>query len=336
VTLLFKVCLVIANLSMNVLLINSMKYVFVHFHYEYPLFVTSTHMIFSYIVAAMFIHVLKIEKNHVVLSWWDHLTKIIPLSCVAATSIACGNMALKYLYPSFNEMIQTTSPLATVVVAYIMTSNRYNYWGLMSLFPVCFGCIFCIEGEINFSLLGTFFGFAAVFLRGIKNVVQASLLRDQQPPVPASSLLYYQAPYAFCIYIGASLAVEGLTPIKILANYQENWKLILGVSATGLIACTFNLMTFTVIKYLDAVGAVVVGNVKVPVIFLISYLLFGSSVTLPQLFGSVIAMSGVYIFNKYGTTCDSETIKRCFWLTKEQIAEFKANKETLPLVKGKE
>ena len=64
--------------------------------------------------------------------------------------IISGNLSLKYIYPSFNQMIGASSPLITVLMASAM-GTRYNLWTWLSMPVICGGL--CICGALGFSRL---------------------------------------------------------------------------------------------------------------------------------------------------------------------------------------
>ena len=85
----------------------------------------------------------------------EQTKKIVPFAIFGAASIGTGNLALVYLYPSFHEMIQNTTPFWTLLVMAIFGGKVYNRWSYLSMIPVCGGGILCGIGEMNFHLGGT-------------------------------------------------------------------------------------------------------------------------------------------------------------------------------------
>lgn len=53
--------------------------------------------------------------------------KILPLAFLFAVSVSFGNTALSYVYPSFNQMVTTMTPLITMVLQVVLLRTRYNF-----------------------------------------------------------------------------------------------------------------------------------------------------------------------------------------------------------------
>lgn len=82
------------------------------YHFHHPLFLSATHMLVSYVVAAIMVHRLgMVPANRRTLTFSEQLRLVVPFSLLGAASIGASNFALVYLYPSLNEMLQTTTPV---------------------------------------------------------------------------------------------------------------------------------------------------------------------------------------------------------------------------------
>ena len=56
-------------------------------------------------------------------------------------------MALVFLFPSFHEMLQNTTPFWTVVCCILFAGKMYNTAAYLALIPVTFGGAICAWGE---------------------------------------------------------------------------------------------------------------------------------------------------------------------------------------------
>ena len=52
-------------------------------------------------------------------------------------SVACGNIALQYIYVSFAQMVTAAGPLFTIMLMYTMTGKRYSKEAYASMIPMC-------------------------------------------------------------------------------------------------------------------------------------------------------------------------------------------------------
>mmetsp|Transcript_38493 Transcript_38493/g.78804 ORF Transcript_38493/g.78804 Transcript_38493/m.78804 type:complete len:130 (-) Transcript_38493:335-724(-) len=57
-----------------------------------------------------------------------------------------GNLSLKYIYPSFNQMLGSMSPLITVLLAVVMQQKHFPLKTWLSMPVICVGCSLQREG----------------------------------------------------------------------------------------------------------------------------------------------------------------------------------------------
>jgi len=275
-----------------------LKYLFKHEEFAYPLFVTSTHMILSYAIAHVGIMHLKMNASTFrVFDRREQLFKITPISICTALSMGLSNLALKFLYPSFVAMISAGLPLVTIVLACIFQTEKFNRWTYISMIPIFYGLFLSSHHEVNFNAFGFSLLLLAVTLRGLKQVLQARILRDDGH-VDALTLLYYVAPNNLVIFVFWSLAAEGTEPYHVLFNARWRTWAVLLLSAG--FAAAFNLLTFRAITLLNATAWSLMGMVNAPMISLVSYLCFGNAVGSGQITGFTITLLGVWLYHRKG------------------------------------
>jgi len=75
--------------------------------------------------------VFNLVPNRRILNFREQVSIVAPFSLLGAASIACGNMALVYLYPSFHEMLQNSTPFWTVVCSIAFKGSSYNTYAYL-------------------------------------------------------------------------------------------------------------------------------------------------------------------------------------------------------------
>ncbi|CAK0905479.1 unnamed protein product [Prorocentrum cordatum] len=90
------ICIVAMNFCSGILLVNSVKYIYAIFGFNFPLFVASSHMVFSWALTS-FIVGARSEKAQL-MSQAQRLHKVFPIAVLNASSIACANSALLFIY----------------------------------------------------------------------------------------------------------------------------------------------------------------------------------------------------------------------------------------------
>eukprot|EP00971_Amphidinium_carterae_P343175 6482787-Amphidinium_carterae.2 len=87
--------------------------------YKFPVAVTVIHMFFSWAFCGVYMRLKDqlqgAQTTSVVWPLSKQLEKVAPLAVCFATSVAMGNLSLKYIFPSFSQMLGGMTPLITVV-----------------------------------------------------------------------------------------------------------------------------------------------------------------------------------------------------------------------------
>lgn len=65
-----------------------------------------------------------------------------------------GLVSLKYVAVSFMETVKSSAPLFTVIISYMLLSERNGVYVQLSLIPIMIGLALCSAYEISFTLLG--------------------------------------------------------------------------------------------------------------------------------------------------------------------------------------
>eukprot|EP00403_Amphidinium_massartii_P020123 CAMPEP_0178415992 /NCGR_PEP_ID=MMETSP0689_2-20121128/23833_1 /TAXON_ID=160604 /ORGANISM="Amphidinium massartii, Strain CS-259" /LENGTH=341 /DNA_ID=CAMNT_0020037321 /DNA_START=278 /DNA_END=1303 /DNA_ORIENTATION=- len=274
-------------------------------------------MVFSWGFCAMHLYLRKAlgfvkDTGETPTSWslGKQAQKIAPLAFTFASSVACGNIALKYLFPSFVLMLGSFSPLITVCMAVGCMGKRYNKWTWISMPIICGGVGVCSRGERNFNLIGVAYMLFSVVMRGAKSLIQGHLLSDPKDKMDSPTLLYYMSPWAGLMMFFASLVMEGSYPIYIFFPTDEYGtlqhtkgapKVLALLAFGGLNACMLNVCNFLVTSYTSAVSLQVLGNVKNCLGILISILVLGNDFTWIQAVGVAVSLFGVFIYNNLGS-----------------------------------
>lgn len=269
--------------------------------FRFPLTLTAVHMLFSWAMCRIYIAVDGRSRGPW-LTASEQIRKIVPLATCFAASVAMGNQSLKYIYPSFNQMLGSMSPLITVLMSIALLQKQYNTWTWISMPVLCGGLALCSVHEVHFHIVGGLFATGATVLRGAKSIIQGKLL-DKGAKIDSVALLCYMAPWSAFLLLGVAAFTEGFEPFVLLTPGSEKtgvfrvWGLLV---VGGLTACLLNLTNFLVTSYTSAVTLQVLGNVKCCLSIAVSVAVFRNPLHIIQGVGVAICLFGVGLYNRYG------------------------------------
>eukprot|EP00439_Symbiodinium_sp_Y106_P068977 s2915_g11.t2 len=306
---------------LNITIVSSTKWIFVHGRiclqdkgcttYQYPVAITVIHMIFSWMLCRVYIFQLRRGLEGKTLGLAQQAREIMPLSLCFALSVAMGNLSLKYIYPSFNQIPGSMSPLITVLLAVVMQQKRFPLKTWLSMPVICVGLAVCSAKELNFNALGAFFASGATVLRAVKSLIQGRLLSTSHQ-MDSVTLLYYMAPWAAMWLTLIMLFMEGGEPLFLLLAVFDlqglgpdgddgvtgAGQVLFLLMLSGLNACLLNIANFLVTSYTSPVTLQVLGNVKSCLSIAVSVAIFRNSLTLEQAIGVCTCLIGVWMYNQ--------------------------------------
>ncbi len=188
----------------------------------------------------------------------------------------------------------------------VVFNYRYNLWTYVSLPIITIGLVICTTKEVNFDVLGVVFSFGASIFRGAKTIVQKLILSNdpgdakssQFPKLDSVALLFYMAPQAAVMLLISSLVQEGWAPIERILSLDYELYLWLAVNCAN--ACLLNIFNFMLAKAVSPIASQLLGNVKTVLSIFVSAAFFSNSVSPLQFFGSLTALFGVWVYQKFG------------------------------------
>eukprot|EP00035_Acanthoeca_spectabilis_P008838 m.159140 g.159140 ORF g.159140 m.159140 type:complete len:321 (-) comp14520_c0_seq3:1768-2730(-) len=278
---------------------NLNKYIFYQYNFQYPLFVTLCHQLccccFSWIAIESCPDQLNVKAKPLT---EQVLNRVRVLALVFAMSIACGNVALRYVFPSFTQVVASTTPIWTSMAAYHIQGQPQSPRSLICIAGMCFGCGLAFWGEVNFHL----FGFAAITcataLRGLKSVLGSMLLRGEDS-VDTLTLLYYTSQSA-SVFLGiASVAVEFPQMIRDPVFFEEGYEgLWITLVVSSCVAFFMNLCNLLVTFYTSAVTLSVLGNVKSVLVIVASLGIFRNRISALTIVGTIITLCSAGLYSQ--------------------------------------
>lgn len=276
------------------------KWVFKVQDFQYPIFLTGTHMLSSALVgfALLLYRSWKNGEDLVVPTARELGFKLTPLAACIAGSIGAGNIALVFCSASFAEIVASSGPIVTVAMILIM-GMPFNYKLLLPTCVVVAGCSLSVVGEVNFSMTGFVLCFVANIGRAMKVVLQQELMtgptKAKFDPV---ATLAWMCTCSFCIIIIWSFVSEGAAPFARFLTPSGRWSLVAAILASCVNAVILNLAALFVTKNLGAVGAQLVAQVKSVLTVLGGMVVFQEELSRQEFVGFAFVLVGTYAYSR--------------------------------------
>ncbi|CAL5873599.1 uncharacterized protein PFLUO_LOCUS7880 [Penicillium psychrofluorescens] len=290
----FYIALWIA-LSSSVILFN--KWVLHSAKFNFPLFLTTWHMVFATImtqILARFTPYLD-SRHKVPMNPNTYAKAIVPIGIMFSLSLICGNLAYLYLSVSFIQMLKATNAVATLLATWAFGIAPANLKTLGNVGLIVVGVVIASFGEIQFEMTGFLIQVAGIVFEAMRLVMVQRLLSSAEFKMDPLVSLYYYAPA--CAVTNGVITIFAELPRMTM---NDIYGLGLGtLLANALVAFLLNASVVLLIGKTSAVVLTMAGILKDILLVCASMLIFRDPVTLQQFFGYSIALAGL-VYYKLG------------------------------------
>eukprot|EP01032_Pedospumella_encystans_P007945 gene7945-9475_t len=268
-----------------------------------PLFVTWFQCLLTCIVCIVLGHLGEITRNNgsksilddfpVVKFEGEKLVKMLPLSLIFVGMITFNNLCLQYVEVSFYNVARCLSLVFNVIFTYLVLGKSTNLITCSTLIVVIAGFVLGINGEIDFSLVGTSAGILSSVFVSLNSIFTSRML----PVVDndKSMLLFYNNMNATILFVPLIFMFE----FQIISDASDKlfssffW---LSMTITGIMGFAIGLVTVMQVKATSPLTHNISGTAKAAVQSLMAFYIWGNQATTQGILGILLVIfgSGLY------------------------------------------
>jgi solute carrier family 35 (GDP-fucose transporter), member C1 len=164
-----------------------------------PLFVTWFQCLFTFVVCIVLGNIYNSSDFPRIRPNYQQAIAVLPLSLVFVGMITFNNICLQYVAVSFYNVARSLSIVFNVLFTYLLLGKETSLLTGSCLLVVIVGFILGIDGEVDFSLIGTLCGVLSSVFVSLNSIYTSKIL----PKVnnEKSLLLFYNNVNAFLLFI---------------------------------------------------------------------------------------------------------------------------------------
>ncbi|KAL2069830.1 hypothetical protein VTL71DRAFT_14509 [Oculimacula yallundae] len=308
------------SLSSSVILFN--KWILSTLGFEYPILLTSWHLIFATIMTQIMARTTTLldGRKTVKMTGKVYLRAIVPIGVFFSLSLICGNLTYLYLSVSFIQMLKAFTPVAVLVAGWVLQMHPVDLKKLGNVSFIVIGVALASFGEIDFVLTGFLYQIAGIAFEAIRICMVERLLNGAEFKMDPLVSLYYFAPVCGVMNFTIALFLE-IPKVQMTEIYAVGlWTFLAN-------ACCAFLLNVSVVFLIGKTSGLVLtlcGVLKDILLVAASMLIWGTKVSRLQAFGYTIALCGM-VYYKLGQKELKPFISECT----RRWAEFGANKPIL-------
>jgi len=214
---------------------------------------------------------------------------VLPLSAIFVGMVALNNLCLQFVEVSFYNVARCLSLVFNVILSYAVLGKPTSLSVCATLMLVIVGFFLGIDGEVNFSLLGTLFGVLSSLFVSLSSIFTAKVL----PAVSndKSLLIFYNNLNATLLLLPLVVVFEGrfiMAHVAILSSLAF-W---LAMSVAAVLGFSVALVTVLQIKYTSPLTHNISGTAKAAVQSLGAFFIWGNAWTVTGVVGLFLVLVG--------------------------------------------
>ncbi|KAI8381568.1 triose-phosphate transporter family-domain-containing protein [Radiomyces spectabilis] len=272
-----------------------------YYGFQFPLFVTTIHMVVQFFFAGTSLVIapkLRPTKRPTVT---EYIYKVLPCALATSLDIGLSNLSLKTITLSFYTMCKSSTLAFVLIFAFLFKLEKPNWKLILIIVIISAGVLLMVSSETEFVMIGFLEVMAASACGGLRWSLTEVLLRKESMGLtnPFVSIFFLAPAQALILFILAG-AVEGYGTIfrsAFFVSFPEGVHTIFIILAGGTLAFCMIMSEFFLIKRTSVVTLSVCGIFKEVATILVSCVIFGDRLTIPNIIGLCITLFGIGLYN---------------------------------------
>ncbi|KAI9004762.1 triose-phosphate transporter family-domain-containing protein [Gaertneriomyces semiglobifer] len=259
--------------------------------FPFPIFLATCQLTFATITTRMlsFSTTTRLARNtqdiNMTWSMWAQL--IVPIGATSSLSLLFSNLAYSYLSVAVVQMFKATTPVAVLVIGYVLRVTKTDRRAFLKVILIVFGVTIASYGAFDIVPISVTFQTLGVLSEATRLILLQKLLsQDKMDPLTS---LYYFAPVC--------AALNGITCLVVEGKYLSTGAILdVGVlTLLGNATVAFGLLVAVVllIARTSSIVLCLSGVLQDIIVVAASLLIRSTTVTSLQCFGYAIALAGL-------------------------------------------
>ena len=221
--------------------------------------------------------------------------KVLPLSLIFVGMITFNNLCLQYVEVSFYNVARSLSIVFNVIFTYLVLGDKTSTKVCAVLGIVIIGFIVGIDGEVNFSMIGTMCGVLSSVFVSMNSIMTKKISKDVE--IDNNGILYYNNFNASLLFLPLILIFEW----RIILNSTGHlvsaffW---FSMTITGAMGFCIGLVTVLQVTATSPLTHNISGTAKAAAQSLLAFYIWGNTPTFKGILGIFLVLggSGLYTY----------------------------------------
>ncbi|XP_044750814.1 solute carrier family 35 member E2A-like [Coccinella septempunctata] len=227
---------------------------------------------------------------------------MVLVGCTRFLTVVLGLVALNYVAVSFTETIKSSAPMFTVLISRFILGEQTGLYVNLSLLPVMSGLALCSINEVSFEIRGFIAAMATNLTECLQNVYSKMLISGDKFKYTPAELQFYTSLASIIVQIPASLLLVDLHNTE-----DVTFNIAFCYVLNGVFFHFQSITAYVLMDYISPVTHSVANTAKRAFLIWLSVLMFGNPVTMLSGLGTIIVITGVFMYIKAQQYDDDKT-----------------------------
>lgn len=279
--------------------------------FPYPVTVTMVQLLSIAVWSPPLLKVLGVRKYESS-NWSYHLRMLFPLAFAKFLSSVLAHVSVWKVPVHYAHTVKASMPLFTVLLTRVCFGVMHGWLVYFSLLPIVLGVAIATVTEVSFDIVGLWSALLATAGFAFITVFSKKALKDTG--MHHLRLLYMLGLMAAVMFLPVWLLMDAF---KIPS--ELNTEVLMLLAADGCLHWLQNLLAFTLLKLVTPLTYAVANVTKRIAVITVSLLLLKNPVTMTNVAGMMMAVLGVFCYNraKYRENLDQKTLPTM--MSKKQV-----------------
>ena len=265
--------------------------------FPYPMTLTMVQLASIAVYSGPMLTILGIGNRCSSISWGYYCRAILPLALAKFISSVMTHFSIWKVPVSYAHTVKATMPMFTVALSRVLFGEKHSWSVYFSLVPILSGVAIATVTEVSFDIFGLGSALGATACFSVMNIFSKKVLKDTG--IHHLRLLCTLGRIACFMFFPVWMFMDSFKVFETLTDSNSvSSSVLFLLFVDGVTYWLQNILAFTILKLVAPLTYAVANVTKRISIISVSILLIGNQVTASNVFGMLLAIFGVFYYNK--------------------------------------